>query len=136
MGVLDDPIRQLVEDMVGLFSETALSVTKRTRSYDAATDAETTSDRTVEVQFTPPVNVSLRNLSNLQGGGSPEILASDLEIYAPAKAFDELVPPFDPTPDSESSVWVVLDGIKYSVTIAREVWSGDRRAMYQLFLRR
>lgn len=129
MGMLDEVMRGLGKDLIDLFVDNEATLIKRVTTYDEITDTETTDDTTEVLKVSPPFPYDTFKVDD------KTILADDLMVLVPAKVLDELSFSLDVVPNSETTYFLTIAGVTYSLMNKKRYASGDQVALYELQLR-
>ena len=117
---LDATARATAQRLIGNFGK-KVTIRRTTRLYSASTGKTTDTVIDSVVTSTPPAPFKLRRIDGTQ------IQSGDMEISVAAADIS-----FDPQPGHE----VVIDDEVWNVITVGAVWSGEKKALHKLQLRK
>lgn len=124
MGALDGVFRTVADSVVKVFSDTPITLTRRSLDYDLATRTEDPNEASITPLASPSVPFQTRRVDGRS------ILATDVRVIVPSLQMGT----FDPKPTSEVVVEATVQGEKLAVKRARRL-GGDLEAAWELQLR-
>ncbi len=127
MGVLDDPIREVVDVVINAFVDTPAKFTRIRAHY------EPTSGETVEIRTTADVKVSPPSRFTEREVNGTSILATDLKVLVATKAIEAAG--LDLRPGTDITIHCEIDGVIFQAMPIKPIVPGDKRAVLSLRLR-
>jgi hypothetical protein len=130
MGFLDQPLRQVSRDVIGLFTTAKARLTRVTKTYNSTTDTTSEVQESVDVKVSPPLPVTRDHLR-----GDPNLVATDTVVYVSALDLEEATPAISLLPGSDVTLFANVAGRDHAILRVAEYYSGDQAAILELFLR-